>query len=91
MNGNSLPLKMYLSIFQRRLDKYWRYHDLKYTVSGDVNCSPIANPWTNEIDASKKKGAADDLANYYGGQTLKSLTAALLITRNHRQIGANGV
>ena len=37
-------------IFERRLDQYWRQHDLKYNFRGVVNCRSIANQWTNKCD-----------------------------------------
>ena len=63
---NSLPSKIVeapnLKVFERRLDRHWRQHDLKYNFRGDVNCSPIANKGMNieECDA-EEVGAADDL------------------------------
>ena len=42
---NSLPSKIVeapnLKIFERRLDRHWRQHDLKYSFRGVVNCSPL--------------------------------------------------
>ena len=63
---NSLPSKIVeapnLKIFERRLDRHWRQHDLKYSFRGVVNCSPVANQWkkTGESDP-EEEGAADDL------------------------------
>ena len=52
-----------LRIFERRLDQYWTQHGLKYNFRGVVNCSPIANQWTNKGD-TKEDGVADDLDIY---------------------------
>ena len=63
---HSLPSKIVeapnLKVFERRLDRHWRQHDLKYNFRGDVNCSPVANKGMNieECDA-EEVGAADDL------------------------------
>ena len=63
---NSLPSEIVeapnLKIFERRLDRHWRQHDLKYSFRGVVNCSPVANQWkkTGESDP-EEEGAADDL------------------------------
>ena len=50
-----------LKVFERRLDRHWRQHDLKYNFRGDVNGSPVANKGMNieECDA-EEVGAADD-------------------------------
>ena len=61
---NSLPANIVeasiMKIFERRLDLYWKDHDLKHNFRGGVNYSPIANP-VMETDGNASRGAVEEL------------------------------
>ena len=62
---NSLPAKIVeapnLNIFKRRLDQYWRQHDMKYNFRGSVTCSPIATQKKTTKSSNDEEGAAEEL------------------------------
>ena len=49
-----------MKIFERRLDLYWKEHDLIHNFRGDVNYSPVANP-VMETDDNASRGAVEEL------------------------------
>ena len=49
-----------MKIFERRLDLYWKEHDLIHKFRRDVNYSPIADPM-RETDDNASRRAIEEL------------------------------
>ena len=48
-----------MKIFERRLDLYWKEHDLILNFRGDVNYIPVANPKMKTDDIASREAVEE--------------------------------